>query len=332
LDATTVLSRGIAELGIYPAVDPLDSTSRMLDPLIVGEEHYNVARLVQKVLQQYKSLQDIIAILGMDELSEQDMLIVYRARKIQRFLSQPFHVAEVFTSFPGKFVELNETIVGFKSIVDGKYDDTPESAFYMVGPLFEVEEKAVKMKEALAGKEAKKGAATGAAETKAKPKRKKVPHQRADDLDSSAVTELDLIKSALDPKELGQMDFAQRLNFTMLMQLAGALIEYREMERNNPETAGYCAEKLEEFGKDLLVAFQELKVFGGEGMFEPGANNENLLTFTMNPPIKLGNLEDTGYGSDYDRIDAFRQELIAEIKKEDPSFADPLELDYQTIA
>jgi len=151
LDATTVLSRSIAELGIYPAVDPLDSTSRMLDPRIVGEEHYNVARNVQKVLQDYKSLQDIIAILGMDELSEEDKLTVYRARKIQRFLSQPFHVAEVFTSFPGKFVSLPESISGFKGILDGKYDDIPEQAFYMVGSIEEVLEKAKKL--ALAGAE-----------------------------------------------------------------------------------------------------------------------------------------------------------------------------------
>lgn len=145
LDATTVLSRSIAELGIYPAVDPLDSSSRMLDPRIVGEEHYNVARNVQKVLQDYKSLQDIIAILGMDELSEEDKLTVYRARKIQRFLSQPFHVAEVFTSFPGKFVSLEESISGFKGILEGKYDDIPESAFYMVGNIEEVIEKAKKL-------------------------------------------------------------------------------------------------------------------------------------------------------------------------------------------
>jgi F-type H+-transporting ATPase subunit beta len=145
LDATTVLSRGIAELGIYPAVDPLDSTSRILDPLIVGEEHYRVARAVQKILQQYKSLQDIIAILGMDELSPQDALTVYRARKIQRFFSQPFAVAEVFTSFKGKFVELADTISGFNAICEGKYDDLPENAFYMVGDIKEVEEKAQQM-------------------------------------------------------------------------------------------------------------------------------------------------------------------------------------------
>ncbi len=145
LDATTVLSRQIAELGIYPAVDPLDSTSRALDPRIVGEEHYHVAREVQRVLQTYKSLQDIIAILGMDELSEEDKLIVARARKIQRFLSQPFHVAEVFTGLPGKFVELEDTIKGFKAIVDGEYDDLPEAAFYMVGTIEEAVEKAERM-------------------------------------------------------------------------------------------------------------------------------------------------------------------------------------------
>ena len=147
LDATTVLSRSIAELGIYPAVDPLESTSRILDPAIVGEEHYAVAREVQRVLQQYKALQDIIAILGMDELGEEDKLTVSRARKIQRFLSQPFHVAEVFTGIPGRYVELEDTIKGFKGIVEGKYDDLPEQAFFMVGTIEEAEEKAKKMSE-----------------------------------------------------------------------------------------------------------------------------------------------------------------------------------------
>jgi vacuolar-type H+-ATPase catalytic subunit A/Vma1 len=142
LDATTVLSRQIAELGIYPAVDPLDSTSRMLDPRLVGQEHYSVARGIQNTLQDYKSLQDIIAILGMDELSEEDKQTVFRARKIQRFLSQPFAVAEVFTGMQGKFVPLKETISGFKAILDGKYDNLPEAAFYMVGPIEEVEAKA----------------------------------------------------------------------------------------------------------------------------------------------------------------------------------------------
>jgi len=142
LDATTVLSRSIAELGIYPAVDPLDSTSRILDPRILGQEHYNVARGVQKTLQDYKSLQDIIAILGMDELSEEDKQTVYRARKIQRFLSQPFQVAEVFTGMLGKLVDLKDTISGFKGILEGKYDQYPENAFYMVGPIEEVIKKA----------------------------------------------------------------------------------------------------------------------------------------------------------------------------------------------
>jgi len=145
LDATTVLSRQIAELGIYPAVDPLDSTSRVLDPTVIGEEHYNIAREVQRVLQTYKSLQDIIAILGMDELSEEDKQVVARARKIQRFLSQPFHVAEVFTGSPGKLVSLEDTIKGFKGICEGKYDDLPESAFYMVGSIDEAIAKAKKM-------------------------------------------------------------------------------------------------------------------------------------------------------------------------------------------
>ena len=142
LDATLVLSRQIAELGIYPAVDPLDSTSRILDPQVVGEEHYNVARAVQGTLQKYKELRDIIAILGMDELSPEDKLAVARARKIQRFLSQPFFVAEVFTGAPGKYVTLKETIAGFKAIVDGEYDHLPEQAFYMVGPIEEAVEKA----------------------------------------------------------------------------------------------------------------------------------------------------------------------------------------------
>jgi F-type H+-transporting ATPase subunit beta len=145
LDATTVLSRQIAELGIYPAVDPLDSTSRILDPMVVGEEHYNVARSVQKVLQTYKSLQDIIAILGMDELSEEDKLVVTRARKIQRFLSQPFHVAEVFTGTKGVFVNVEDTIKGFKGIVAGEYDHLPEAAFYMVGTIEEAVAKAEKL-------------------------------------------------------------------------------------------------------------------------------------------------------------------------------------------
>ncbi len=146
LDATTVLSRQIAEIGIYPAVDPLDSTSRILDPRVVGEEHYRVARDVQKILQAYKSLQDIIAILGMDELSEEDKLTVARARKIQRFLSQPFFVAEVFTGSPGKLVDLDATIKGFDSICKGEYDHLPEAAFYMVGGIEEVVEKANKLK------------------------------------------------------------------------------------------------------------------------------------------------------------------------------------------
>eukprot|EP00192_Tetraselmis_astigmatica_P006497 CAMPEP_0117662392 /NCGR_PEP_ID=MMETSP0804-20121206/8030_1 /TAXON_ID=1074897 /ORGANISM="Tetraselmis astigmatica, Strain CCMP880" /LENGTH=530 /DNA_ID=CAMNT_0005469291 /DNA_START=65 /DNA_END=1657 /DNA_ORIENTATION=- len=151
LDATTVLSRGISELGIYPAVDPLDSNSRMLDVRILGEEHYNVARGVQKTLQDYKNLQDIIAILGMDELSEEDKMVVARARKIQKFLSQPFHVAEVFTGTPGKFVSLKDTIDGFKGVLDGKYDDLPEMAFYMVGDINEVIEKADKLAAQAAG-------------------------------------------------------------------------------------------------------------------------------------------------------------------------------------
>ena len=145
LDATTVLSRQIAELGIYPAVDPLDSTSRMLDPRIIGEEHYTIAREVQRILQTYKSLQDIIAILGMDELSEEDKLTVSRARKIQRFLSQPFFVAEVFTGTPGKLVDIKDTIASFKAICAGKYDDLPEAAFYMVGPIEEAIDKAKQM-------------------------------------------------------------------------------------------------------------------------------------------------------------------------------------------
>ncbi|MFL6754504.1 MAG: F0F1 ATP synthase subunit beta, partial [Sphingomicrobium sp.] len=145
LDATTVLSRAIVEKGIYPAVDPLDSTSRVLEPRVVGEEHYETARAVQATLQKYKSLQDIIAILGMDELSEEDKLTVSRARKIQRFLSQPFHVAEVFTGIPGKFVQLEDTIRSFKAVVDGEYDHLPEAAFYMVGGIDEAVAKAEKL-------------------------------------------------------------------------------------------------------------------------------------------------------------------------------------------
>jgi len=149
LDATTVLSRGIAELGIYPAVDPLDSTSRIMDPNVVGERHYKVARGVQKILQDNKTLQDIIAILGMDELSEDDKLTVSRARKIQRFLSQPFQVAEVFTGSPGKLVTLEETIKGFEMIIAGELDEYPEVAFYMVGNIQEVKEKADRLAEEL---------------------------------------------------------------------------------------------------------------------------------------------------------------------------------------
>ncbi|WP_265562030.1 F0F1 ATP synthase subunit beta [Sphingomicrobium arenosum] len=147
LDATTTLSRAISELGIYPAVDPLDSSSRVLEPRVVGQEHYETARAVQEILQKYKSLQDIIAILGMDELSEEDKLTVARARKIQRFLSQPFHVAEVFTGIPGKFVQLDDTIKSFKAVVNGEYDHLPESAFYMVGGIDEAVAKAEKMAE-----------------------------------------------------------------------------------------------------------------------------------------------------------------------------------------
>ena len=142
LDATVVLSRNIAELGIYPAVDPLDSTSRQLDPLVVGEDHYNTAQAVQGVLQRYKELKDIIAILGMDELSEDDKLVVARARKVERFLSQPFFVAEVFTGSPGKYVSLEDSIKAFNGILNGDYDDLPEQAFYMVGTIEEAVEKA----------------------------------------------------------------------------------------------------------------------------------------------------------------------------------------------
>jgi F-type H+-transporting ATPase subunit beta len=145
LDAFLYLERSISEKGIYPAVDPLDSTSRMLSPAIVGEEHYDIARRVQSTLQRYKSLQDIIAILGMDELSEEDKLVVARARKIERFLSQPFHVAEIFTGSPGKLVSLADTIKGFKGLVEGKYDHLPEAAFYMVGTIEEAVEKAQRL-------------------------------------------------------------------------------------------------------------------------------------------------------------------------------------------
>jgi F-type H+-transporting ATPase subunit beta len=145
LDATTVLSRAIAEMGIYPAVDPLDSTSRVLDPQVIGDEHYSVATKVQQILQRYKSLQDIIAILGMDELSEEDKLVVGRARRIQKFLSQPFHVAEQFTGMKGVYVKLPDTIRSFKEIIEGKHDSLPEAAFYMVGTIEEALEKAKKL-------------------------------------------------------------------------------------------------------------------------------------------------------------------------------------------
>jgi F-type H+-transporting ATPase subunit beta len=148
LDATTVLSRQIAELGIYPAVDPLASTSRILDPNVLGQEHYTTARAVQSILQRYKDLQDIIAILGMEELSDEDKLIVTRARKIQRFLSQPFFVAEAFTGQPGRYVKLPDTIRSFRELVEGKHDDLPEQAFYMVGSIDEATEKAKKLREA----------------------------------------------------------------------------------------------------------------------------------------------------------------------------------------
>ncbi len=146
LDATSVLSRQIAELGIYPAVDPLGSTSRILDPTVVGEEHYQVAREVQRILQRYKDLQDIIAILGIDELSDEDKLAVARARKIQRFLSQPFHVAEQFTGFKGRYVKVEDTVKGFKALCEGEFDDLPEQAFLYVGTIDEAIEKAEKMK------------------------------------------------------------------------------------------------------------------------------------------------------------------------------------------
>ena len=142
LDATTVLSRAISELGIYPAVDPLDSTSRILDPQVVGTEHYETARAVQNILQRYKDLQDIIAILGMDELSDEDKQVVARARKVQKFLSQPFHVAEVFTGTPGVYVKLEDTLKAFQEIIEGVHDDLPENAFYMVGTIEEAIEKA----------------------------------------------------------------------------------------------------------------------------------------------------------------------------------------------
>jgi len=156
LDATTVLSRQIAELGIYPAVDPLDSSSRMMDPRIVGQEHYSTARQVQKILQDYKNLQDIIAILGMDELSEEDKLTVVRARKMQKFLSQPFHVAEVFTGIHGKFVDLPTNIAGFKEVMEGKYDDLPEAAFYLQGSISDVVAKSVEINKQMADRDRKK--------------------------------------------------------------------------------------------------------------------------------------------------------------------------------
>jgi ATP synthase F1 beta subunit len=175
LDATTVLSRAISELGIYPAVDPLDSTSRMLTPEIVGQDHYNVARAVQKILQSYKSLQDIIAILGMDELSEDDKLTVARARKIQRFMSQPFQVAEVFTGMEGKFVDLKNTISAFKRICAGEFDALPEAAFYMVGGLDDVVKKAEKIAAEAAARRAAEGKGDAKVATKATSEKKVDP-------------------------------------------------------------------------------------------------------------------------------------------------------------
>jgi len=200
LDATTVLSRQIAELGIYPSVDPLDSTSRMLTPEIVGREHYDIARNVQKVLQAYKNLQDIIAILGMDELSEDDKLTVYRARKIQRFLSQPFAVAEVFTGMEGKLVNLEDTLAGFKGILDGKFDKAEynENAFYLVGTIKDVEEKAIKLREEFGVKDGKKDTKSDAAIFQLTPENVKKIEKSADKIFNKAVK---LIKPQSKKKE-----------------------------------------------------------------------------------------------------------------------------------
>jgi len=216
-----VLSRGIAELGIYPAVDPLDSTSRMMNPLIVGLDHYGIARRVQKTLQDYQSLQDIIAILGMDELSEEDKLTVYRARKMQRFLSQPFAVAEVFTGMQGKLVPLKETIQGFKEILDGKYDHLPEPAFYMVGDIREVEAKASAM-----GVEA---ASSGGGDKK------------------------DTKQAATGPKKLDLKDVVEGSR-----KVAGRLLKKELAAAKSPEEQNNIRQKWAQWEKDVVVEEQHL--------------------------------------------------------------------------
>jgi len=286
LDATTVLSRGIAELGIYPAVDPLDSTSRMLDPLIVGDEHYAIARQVQKVLQQYKSLQDIIAILGMDELSEEDKLTVYRARKIQRFLSQPFAVAEVFTSFPGKFVDLKDTISGFKSILDGKYDDTPESAFYMVGPIEEVEEKARQMAAVLsARKEDTKDDKSAKKEEKkedkpahghqAAPAKKQTP----EDVDLAPIMQI------VNKDLFSSLPYYDRLAFTLAIQFLNVRAELLRESVTNPDKADEYTARIEQTAEALLNVF-DLRSFGGAGLYRPSP--EETTEFKLTSPLELG--------------------------------------------
>jgi vacuolar-type H+-ATPase catalytic subunit A/Vma1 len=225
LDATTVLSRQIAELGIYPAVDPLDSTSRMLDPRIVGAEHYQTARGVQKTLQDYKSLQDIIAILGMDELSEEDKQVVYRARKIQRFLSQPFFVAEVFTGHSGKFVSLKDNITSFRQILEGKWDHLPEPAFYMVGDIQEVDAKA---------KDLSKTQTKGKEDGKKVKKEKRVADLKGL-IDKSRVLAQKLNEKRLKRAAKG-LDKSQKL-IAKLNQKMGAAKTEREKKKYGPNIA-----------------------------------------------------------------------------------------------
>jgi len=244
LDATTVLSRGIAELGIYPAVDPLDSTSRMLSPAVVGQEHYDTARAVQKILQDYRSLQDIIAILGMDELSVEDRLTVARARKIQRFMSQPFQVAEVFTGYPGKFVTLKETLDGFKKLITGEGDGLMESAFYMIGPYEEAVAKNEKILKDLAEQskrqaemmQVKKADTSGNRFHKAKPAQLEAFNK--------ATERMRVVREAVTPKVFGADNSRERKLLDKLGKSPADLWEIAEADTTFPKAvfAGFEAE------------------------------------------------------------------------------------------
>jgi hypothetical protein len=295
----------------------------MLDPLIVGQEHYAVARQVQKVLQQYKSLQDIIAILGMDELSEEDKLTVYRARKIQRFLSQPFAVAEVFTSFPGKFVELKETISGFKAILDGKYDDTPESAFYMVGPIAEVEEKARQMASSVGKKEDKKEDKKEAASTK----------QEVDTTETQAISyytpdlpadqaykyDSEFFNKIATPDFFAALPSPARLVLTVLLQFYATRNAITEEIKANPDKAKEYNERLEDIAKSLIHIF-DLRALGGPGL-EPGLNLDperkaDLVEFKFLSPMELGEGSDQNIneweilGVTQDAYNQFKEDMI----------------------